>query len=161
MKQILTSSLLAISLTFSSIAAAPAQAEGSEDLAKVAFGALAFFTLVNILDKDKDKGNGSHVSQGHKPNWPYVPPKKNPPKKKPAKKPHYNEVLPKRCFFNVKGRHGSKGYYGKKCLKARTSHVNALPKSCERRIPIQYGKPATVYDAECLYYSGYRVANRR
>ena len=160
MKRILTSSLLAISLTFSGISVAPVYAEGSDDLAKVAFGALAFFTLVNILDKDKNKN--AKVSQGKKPYWPNVPPKKNPPKKKkPSKRPAYETVLPKHCFFSVNGRHGKKGYYGKKCLKARTNHVRALPESCQRTIPIQYGRPAKVYDAECLYYSGYRVANRR
>ncbi|MGJ8585746.1 MAG: hypothetical protein ACSHXD_16765 [Marinosulfonomonas sp.] len=157
MKRILTSSLLAISLTFSGISAAPVYAEGSDDLAKVAFGALAFFTLVNILDKDKD----SNVSQAKRPYWPSVPPKQTPPKKK-AKKKWANQpnVLPKRCFFSVKGRHGTKGYYGKKCLKTRSAQVKALPNACQKTIPIQYGKPAKVYDAECLYYSGYRVANR-
>lgn len=160
MKRIITSSLVAASIALTSIPATPVQAAQIEDVGKVAFGAIALFTLINILD-GKNKNDTKYKTPVIKPNPPKKSTKNPKPPKKAKKKPNYPQLLPTKCFFKVKTPHGYKGYYGQKCLKETTGRHNELPQYCLKNIPIKYGRRANVYDSECLYYRGFHVADRR
>lgn len=187
MTRILTSSLLALSLTFSSISAVPARA-GNKNFGKFALGAFTLFVLGNAIAQGKAQSPRYGLPSR---NIPYptfqTPPRQDNSHKKQAKKKHdhkkhadkkhghknqghkqqyrkkyrANRDLPSGCFFNISGRHGQRGVFGKRCLNDKMAQVSRLPGACLETVRIRYGKPASVYGATCLREYGYRIAARR
>ena len=141
MKRKLTASIVAISITLSSISAAPAQARNGDQFGQFIAGAIAILIFREIIE------NGGN-------------PAARPPVGKP-RKPKINKKLSAECYFKVRDRSGKRGVYGKRCLLDTMRHARKLPEQCETRVRIRQGKRANVYDARCLRYHGYKSEVRR
>lgn len=165
MTRIITTALLAISLTFTSISAVPARAAtNSNDLGAAAFGAFALIILGSIIRNNglKSKGKGSSPSDMFFP--PSKKPPKHPPKNHPKKPPHKSvvkRVLPGSCLFSLRGQNGTRGVYSKQCLNDEMRNVAQLPRTCQETVRIPFGRRAEVYGATCLNRHGYRMASNR
>jgi hypothetical protein len=153
--------ILAFSLFLTGFSAIPARA-GSDNIAKVAFGAFALVIVGNILhNTNKNNNRKNEVSKGQYPTNVFFPPQNKHPKKRPPQHSKAKPTLPSSCFFNVHTPYGPRGVYGRKCLNEKMRYVTRLPISCHDNVPIRNGRRAEVFAARCLSKHGYRVAGYR
>ena len=149
--------MLAIILAFSTVTAAPVQAAQGVDLNKLIGGAIALFIIGNAIENNKSKAKAANTQN--------TPARQNHDSRDrqdariKASRQHYE--LPAGCEFSVRTRRGEQDVFGKYCLEQYARLPNLLPQRCEDTVRIRNGRRADVYDAECLFARGYRVANTR
>jgi hypothetical protein len=159
MKNSLIASTLAISLTLTTVATGPAHAAEHIDLNKLIGGAIALFIIGSAIENNKStakkatpKAQKTRVKQG-KESWDRRDARIK------ASRHHYE--LPAGCEFSIRTRPGEQDVFGKYCLEQYARLPNLLPQRCEDTVRIRHGRRADVYDAECLFARGYRVAKTR
>lgn len=144
--------VLAASLAFSTLAAAPAQASET-DTAKVLLG-LTALTIIGaaIADNNSHAPAPQHV---HRPPPPVVRPA--PPVVRPYVPPRVvKRPLPAQCRQTVSVNGKKRTLYAKPCLQRSLHTISQLPRSCERTVR-SHGRTLQVYYANCLREHGWPV----
>lgn len=148
MMKTLIAPLVAASLAFTPMAAAPAQA-GSDDVAK----SLAGLALLAIIGSAiaADQAGASTVKHPPK----YQPPKVvHPPRVATPPRPVVKRKLPAKCREVL--RHGGKQtvFYGKACLEQNMRAASRLPNRCKTVVSV-FGRKRQAYTASCLRRAGW------
>lgn len=154
----LTAGLTALSLSFATMTAAPAQA-GDDDAAKFIAGALTLFIIGQALS-DNNRGtvrvqtgsnhgsnHGGYGNNNHNANY------------------GDRRELPRECAFSIETRRdGLRKVYGSQCLEDNMRRANRLPQRCEDTITIRRPGGRTVsqeiFYEDCLRNAGYRPEQR-
>lgn len=137
MTKTLTAGLMALSLTVTPIAAAPAHADG-RDVVEALVGIAALLVIVDKLDGDNDKQTSNKVYR--------------------TTKTHKAHRLPRGCVRQVQVKGKIRNVVLDRCLDRHGFHRH-LPQSCEMpRVSRHFGTEA--YRVGCLTDRGYRVVGR-
>lgn len=148
----ITASVLALSITLTSLGGAPAYAQKNKALNQFFAGAITALILNEVIQS-------ANKTQRPRPTVPTVarPGSRPKPVRVP---PRIRGVVPNECFFNIRRANGRRGVFGKICLNEEMRHASRLPKVCEDTIRVRYGLRSEVYDAKCLKRHGYLVEAR-
>jgi len=140
-----TATILALSIAFSSLPAAPAQAgKKNGDLGRLFVGAIALAIIGKaIQDNNRKNRQPAIVSQGRYPQY---------------RQRQFGRYLPEQCFFRIRTQRSTRGVYGQVCLREFIRRADRLPQACLETIRVRYGRSAEVYGAKCLSRRGYQVA---
>jgi hypothetical protein len=189
MTKALTSTLLALSLTVTSIGATPAFAthdrpaaskstSGNSELGGLIAGAITLFILGSAIEnskKQKAKASASARATARAEEKALAAERERarknlrkhkryvpyPEKPKGTKKASRQHYrLPADCQFSVRTRDGRRDVFGKYCLEEFARQPRLLPKRCEETVKIRHGRRADVYDTQCMIDRGYRVEAR-
>ena len=146
MTKTFTATVLALAIALSSITAAPAQAGKKNDaFGRLFFGAIALAIISQaIQDSNRPRRQPAIVSQGRYPQY---------------RQRQFGLYLPEQCFFRIRTQRGTRGVYGKVCLREFLRRADRLPQTCQETIRVRYGRRAEVYGAKCLSRRGYQVAS--
>ena len=173
MTRTLTASVLAVSIAFGGMTAAPAQA-GNKDIGRIIVGA-GVIALIAKAVKDNNSRRRVVVSTKTAPPH-YHPPKPpvhkpHPPKPQPVYMPVYQSpvyqppayqppvafkgFLPSECQFDVRRGEKSRSVYSKLCLSELMVRAELVPEVCEDRVTTSNGRRTQIYDTICLQERGY------
>ncbi len=154
------STVLAAALTITGISGSRASAApDAEDIAKILFGTAAIVIIGKAIEDANDKPRPTYTTPTRR----YDPTPVRPvhPRRDSWKNPHRsNRWLPTECrrdYVTVRGQR-IRGY-GQNCLTRANYTIQHLPRDCARRVNTRRGV-GTVYAAQCLSRSGYRVSGR-
>ena len=139
----LTASVLALSLVFSGVTVAPANAGNNDDVGRFIAGAITLFIIGKALEQSNRRPAVSRA------------PSHTPQPQRPA----FNGYVPNECFFTMRTPQGRRGVYGKVCVEEVMYRPERLPAVCLDRVPVRYGRKALVYDAQCLRGRGFKDSN--
>ncbi len=166
MTRTLSASVLALTVAFSGLAAAPAKAS-HKDIGRILVGAAAIAMIAKAVDNNK-KRNRVVVAPPKAAPPHYHPPKRpvhvpHPPRPQPPlyQPPIYQPpvtfkgFLPSECGFDVRRGNKKRGVYSKICLSELMVRAQTLPAVCEDRVTTSTGRRTQVYDAICLNDRGY------
>jgi len=175
MTRIFTAALLAASLGFTSISAAPAAAS-ERDVARFVAGAIALAIIAKAV-KNSRAANASTPTNtdngyysGYANRYDYDDHRgdddrdddsKHKHKKYKYKKQGSSFDLPAKCYFETRTREGRKGYFGSACLNRNMARANRLPFVCEDTVRGRDGRRFNGFESSCLRKFGYRVEARR
>lgn len=174
MTRILTASVLAVSIAFGGITAAPAQA-GNKEIGRIIVGAAAIALIAKAVNDNKnrrkavDENNSRLVASTKTPHYhaPKLPVHKpHPPKPQLVNLPVYQPpvyqqpvafkgFLPSECQFDVRRGEKSRSVYSKLCLSELMVRAELVPEVCEDRVTSSNGRRSQVYDSICLQDRGY------
>ncbi|WP_197916751.1 hypothetical protein [Thiosulfatihalobacter marinus] len=154
------STVLAAALTITGISGTRASAApDAEDIAKILFGTAAIVIIGKAIEDANDKPRPTYTAPTRR----YEPVPVHPvhPRRDTWKPPHRNTLwLPAECAQNYVTVRGERiRGYGQNCLTRADFAVRQLPRDCARRVNTRRGV-GTVYAAQCLSRSGYRVSGR-
>lgn len=134
----LLATVLAASLSLTSVASTPAVAADEEEIARFLLGASALFLIGRAIEDNNTQTRSVR---------PTVDPR-----------PRVNRrALPAECLRRISTNDGPRRYFGKRCLRNNYRHVASLPDRCERLFRTDNGNRRG-YGARCLRNRGYHVA---
>jgi len=134
------SGILAASLTLTSIGAAPAYADGRNDLRNILTGLAIIAIIGAAIDQNNGRGNGSATV--------------NRPSYGGNAIPRNQRRLPTRCFRQANTRNGPLNFFGRGCLQNNYRFTRLLPQRCEITVRTRNGNRQG-YLARCLRRAGY------
>ncbi|MEP2532218.1 hypothetical protein [Shimia sp.] len=151
--------VITAAMTLTGVSASSARALTEDDVAKLMIGATALFILGKAIDDNKKSKPKAVIqpTRRYEPKHVTKPNTRNTGRANPHRR---NLVLPVQCkrnFVTERGKHVTG--FRRVCLNRSGVSVNHLPGGCERQVNTQRGWK-TIYGANCMHRSGYRVGNR-
>ncbi len=179
MTRTLTASVLAVSIAFGGMTAAPAQAGNNKDIGRLIVGVAAIALIAKAVEENNRRrrvvaSTRTAPLHYHAPKPPiHIP---HPPKPQPVYLPVYQPpvyqtpvyqtpvyqppvafkgFLPSECQFDVRRGEKSRSVYSKLCLSELMVRAELVPEVCEDRVTTSNGRRTQVYDSICLLERGY------
>lgn len=171
----LIAGLAAALIAMTGLAAVPARAQNNEQIGRAIAGALTLFVITKALTDDKKKAttksknsaavatSRSNFYGNYNYNGNYNHNYSHPPASAPGKPwngrwgEHPQKVVPAQCYFQINRGRSQVGVFGSTCLNEFMHKSDWLPRACLLTVPVRFGRPAQVYNANCLYREGYRM----
>lgn len=151
----LTAGLMALSLTFTSVAPAQANGLSEDDIGKLLLGLVATAAIASAIKNNRDDDRGRVAV----PQKPRIAAPVHQPRHQPRGHDRFSSVpapLPAQCLRILQTRHGTQRIFGERCLSRNYAEAYRLPASCGIRFNTDRGLRSG-YDARCLRQNGYSL----
>lgn len=174
MTRTLTASVLAVSIAFGGMTAAPAQAGSNKDIGRLIVGVAAIALIAKAVEENNRRRRvvastrtaplhyhapkpPIHIPHAPKPQPVYLPVYQRPVHQPPVYLPPvaFKGFLPSECQFDVRRGEKSRSVYSKLCLSELMVRAELVPEVCEDRVTTSNGRRTQVYDSICLLERGY------
>ena len=174
MTRTLTASVLAVSIAFGGMTAAPAQAGNNKDIGRLIVGVAAIALIAKAVEENNRRRRvvastrtaplhyhapkpPIHIPHPPKPQPVYLPVYQRPVYQPPVYLPPvaFKGFLPSECQFDVRRGEKSRSVYSKLCLSELMVRAELVPEVCEDRVTTSNGRRTQVYDSICLLERGY------
>ncbi|MDX1782513.1 MAG: hypothetical protein R3256_14520 [Thalassovita sp.] len=143
--------ILAASLTITSISAVPAHA-GNKDLARFLAGATALVIIGSALGSDKAQASTRRETPAARPQVPYDH------RHDHWHRDTHSKTLPGYCRSSIWTPNGRKRFLDRRCVNRNYDHARQLPKQCQITAGSKPGHGRRGYSIRCLKKHGFEIA---
>ncbi len=139
--------IMAASLAFTGLTAAPAQAEMNTQTRNLLIGLAATAIIAGAINNNR-AGQAAPV-QVQRNDWTPAP----------APQRSWSRVLPAACIVDLNGRRGDIRIFSERCLDRNYRFADRLPEQCAIRVRTRDGR-VNGYDPRCLRDAGFTTDRR-